>query len=80
VTATATPVLREDFHRDGSIRARGHELDGLLSGYWEWFRKDGSLQRSGWFEAGQQTSEWKTFDAGGRLVKVTNFTGKAPPP
>jgi antitoxin component YwqK of YwqJK toxin-antitoxin module len=77
VTDAGQPVPREDLHRDGSIRARGHELDGQLSGYWEWFRKDGSLLRSGWFDAGEQVGEWKTFDAAGQLVKSTDFTGKA---
>ncbi len=79
MTDVGAPVPREDFHRDGSIRARGNELDGQLSGYWEWFRKDGSLMRSGWFEAGQQTAEWKTFDENGQLVKATDFSGKLHP-
>ena len=35
------PQERVETFKDGTVRARGQMLDGLLSGYWEWFRKDG---------------------------------------
>jgi antitoxin component YwqK of YwqJK toxin-antitoxin module len=68
------PVARIERHKDGAIKARGYMLDGELSGYWEWFRKDGSKMRSGSFEKGKQVGEWTTYDAKGRVVKVTNFS------
>jgi antitoxin component YwqK of YwqJK toxin-antitoxin module len=71
------PRLREDLHRDGTLKARGHELDGLLSGYWEWFRKDGTIMRSGSFDRGDQVGEWTTYDDAGQIVKVTSFPAKA---
>jgi antitoxin component YwqK of YwqJK toxin-antitoxin module len=70
---TAALTFREDRHRDGSLRARGHELDGMLHGYWEWFRKDGTRLRSGHFERGEQVGEWTTFDAAGQPYKVTQM-------
>ena len=62
-----------DCHKDGSIKAKGHMKDGELEGYWEWFRLDGSKLRSGHFKRGKQVGEWTTYDAAGKVVKVTNF-------
>ncbi len=49
-------------HKDGSIWAKGKMVDGVPTGYWEWFRKDGTKMRSGHFEKGQQVGEWITYD------------------
>jgi antitoxin component YwqK of YwqJK toxin-antitoxin module len=62
---------RIDRHKDGSIKAKGHMKDDELEG---WFRKDGSKMRSGYFENGEQTGEWTTYDAKGKVVKVTKFS------
>jgi antitoxin component YwqK of YwqJK toxin-antitoxin module len=67
------PDKRIDRHRDGSIKAKGCTIDGVLTGYWEWFRKDGTKMRSGHFENGKQTGEWTTYDARGKVVKVTRM-------
>ena len=64
---------RIDRHKDGSIRARGHTKDGILTGYWEWFRKDGTKLRSGSFEDGKQVGEWTTYDASGNAYKITKM-------
>jgi len=64
---------RIDRHKDGSIKAKGQMMDGELEGYWEWFRLDGSKMRSGHFKTGKQVGEWTTYDATGKVVKVTNF-------
>ena len=58
---------------NGLPRFKGDYLDGLMHGYWEFFRKDGSLMRSGTFERDKQVGVWKTFDRDGNLVKETNF-------
>jgi antitoxin component YwqK of YwqJK toxin-antitoxin module len=58
-------------HKDGSLWATGQTLDGLPTGYWEWFRKDGTKLRSGYFEKGEQTGEWTTYDRKGEVYKVT---------
>jgi antitoxin component YwqK of YwqJK toxin-antitoxin module len=68
-----TPEPHQEFHKDGSLLAKGQMLDGLFEGYWEWFRKDGTKMRSGYFLQGKQVGEWTTFDGTGRLVKVTHF-------
>jgi hypothetical protein len=47
--------------------------EGELAGYWEWFRKDGTRMRSGYFENGNQVGEWTTYDAKGKIVKVTKM-------
>ena len=60
-------------HRDGSLWAKGQTVDGVMAGYWEWFRKDGTKLRSGHFKAGEQAGEWTTYDAKGKVVKVTRM-------
>ena len=42
------PTAQEyiQYHKDGSIWARGQTLDGVPTGYWEWFRKNGVKMRS----------------------------------
>ena len=66
-----------EYHKDGSILAKGQTLDGTPTGYWEWFRKDGTLMRSGVFENGQQVGKWTTYDRAGRPYKVTVMKPKA---
>jgi hypothetical protein len=41
------PIERIDRHKDGSINAKGFTIDGVRTGYWEWFRKDRTKKRSG---------------------------------
>ncbi len=59
------------FHRDGTIWARGWMLGEMQTGYWEWFRKDGTRLRSGHFVEGRQVGEWTTYDREGQVYKVT---------
>ena len=69
------PPLRTriDRHKNGSIRATGTTRGGKLDGYWEWFRKDGTRLRSGHFDMGERVGEWTTYDAKGKIYKVTRF-------
>jgi antitoxin component YwqK of YwqJK toxin-antitoxin module len=64
------------YHKDGSIWAKGQLVDGVMTGYWEWFRKDGSILRSGSFDAGQQVGEWTTYGKDGKALKVTTMKPK----
>jgi antitoxin component YwqK of YwqJK toxin-antitoxin module len=59
------------YHKDGSIWARGQTVNGLPTGYWEWFRKDGTRMRSGTFEEGHPVGTWTTYDREGTVHKVT---------
>jgi hypothetical protein len=61
------------YHNDGTIWAKGQMIDGVMTGYWEWFRKDGTRMRSGHFENGEQIGEWTTYDRNGEVVKVTTM-------
>ena len=65
------------YHKDGSVWAKGKMVNGVPTGYWEWFRKEGTKMRSGYFEKGQQVGEWTTYDKKGRKYKVTNIRPKA---
>ena len=65
------------YHKDGTLWARGRTIDGAPTGYWEWFRKSGTKMRSGHFEAGEQVGEWTTYDARGKVYKVTQMAPKA---
>ncbi len=58
------------YHNDGSIWATGARKNGIMEGYWEWFRKDGTTMRSGHFSKGEQTGEWKTYDTKGKVHTV----------
>ncbi len=67
---------RVEYHKDGSVWARGNTANGVLTGYWEWFRKDGTKLRSGHFEKGEQVGEWITYDKQGQQYKVTQIKPK----
>ena len=72
----AKPKEQIHYHKDGSIWARGQMLDGVMTGYWEWFRKEGTIMRSGSFENGEQVGEWTTYDKHGKVVKVMKMKPK----
>ena len=65
-----------EYHKDGSVWARGDMINGECEGYWEWFRKDGTRMRSGYFEKGKQVGEWTTYDKEGNIFKVTQVGEK----
>jgi hypothetical protein len=61
-------------HADGTLWAKGQTRDGVLFGYWEWFRKDGTMLRSGTFgRDGEPTGTWTTYDRRGVAHKVTDL-------
>ncbi len=69
-----------EYHKDGSIWAKGKTVNGVPHGYWEWFRKParpgdtrGTKMRSGYFDKGKQTGKWTTYDKKGNMYKVTKF-------
>ncbi|MEO7617660.1 MAG: hypothetical protein ABIS59_02355 [Candidatus Saccharibacteria bacterium] len=61
------------YHKDGTIWAKGAFKDGKMHGQWEWYRKDGTVMRAGEMRNNKQVGDWTTFAADGRVVKVTNF-------
>jgi antitoxin component YwqK of YwqJK toxin-antitoxin module len=65
-----------EYHKDGSVWAKGHTSNGMPVGYWEWFRLDGTRMRSGHFENGEQIGEWTTYDKKGQVYKVSNIKPK----
>jgi antitoxin component YwqK of YwqJK toxin-antitoxin module len=65
-----------EYHKDGSVWARGDMVNGECEGYWEWFRKDGTRMRSGYFDKGKQVGEWTTYDQKGNIFKVTQVGKK----
>ncbi|MEO5715380.1 MAG: hypothetical protein ABIT37_18015 [Luteolibacter sp.] len=69
---------RIDYHKGGTVKAKGKTRAGVLNGYWEWFRKDGTMLRSGYFENGEQVGEWITYDAEGNPYKVTRMRPARP--
>ncbi|WP_066256556.1 toxin-antitoxin system YwqK family antitoxin [Hydrogenophaga flava] len=72
----SSPKEHVEYHKAGTVRARGQTVDGALAGYWEWFRKDGTKMRSGYFEDGKQVGEWTTYDSTGAVYKVTQVKAK----
>jgi hypothetical protein len=45
-----SPEPYTEYHKDGTVWAKGQMWDGVPIGYWEWFQKDGTKLRSGTFE------------------------------
>jgi hypothetical protein len=76
MSAKLAPKPFTQFHKDGSIWAKGQTLGDVPTGYWEWFRKDGTKLRSGTFEAGEQIGTWTTYDKKGAVYKVTEMKPK----
>lgn len=77
MTANKTSTKEHiEYHKDGSVWARGPMANGVLEGYWEWFRLDGTRMRSGQFENGEQTGDWTTYDKTGAVYKVTRMKPK----
>lgn len=70
------PVEHSQLHKDGSVWARGQMLDGVPTGYWEWYRKNGIRMRSGTFSYGAQVGTWTTYDRKGAVYKVTEMKPK----
>ena len=73
----AKPQEHLHYQKDGSLWAKGQMLDGVMVGYWEWFRKEGTKLRSGSFENGEQIGDWTTYDKQGQVYKVTKMKLKA---
>lgn len=71
-----SPQEHIQYHKDGSVWAKGPMTNGVPTGYWEWFRKEGTKMRSGHFVNGEQTGEWITYDKQGQVYKVTNIKPK----
>lgn len=61
------------YHKDGSIWAKGEMVDGVCESYWEWFRKDGTKLRSGYFKNGKQIGTWTTYNKNGDVYKVSSL-------
>ncbi len=60
------------YHANGlTIWSKGKMIDGKPDGYWEWYRLDGTLKRSGYFNRGDPIGLWTTYDANGKVYKVT---------
>jgi len=79
IISTKRTLVKEhiEYHKDGTVWAKGKKADGVLTGYWEWFRKDGTKLRSGRFEKGEQVGEWITYDKKDQKHKVTIMKPKA---
>jgi hypothetical protein len=77
-TAKEKVVAKEhvQYHKDGSVWAKGQMAGEVAVGYWEWFRKDGTKLRSGYLENGEQVGEWITYDTKGEPYKVTTIRAK----
>ncbi len=73
---SSRPTPYTEYHKDGSVWARGQKLDDVPVGNWEWFRVDGTKLRSGTFENGAQVGEWTTYDKQGDVYKVTAIKAK----
>jgi len=75
-TKRPSPKEHIEYHKDGSVWAKGQMAEEVPVGYWEWFRLDGTKMRSGYFERGEQVGEWTTYDKMGQVYKVTKLKPK----
>jgi antitoxin component YwqK of YwqJK toxin-antitoxin module len=77
-TEPRRPAPYTEYHKDGSVWARGQKMDDVPVGYWEWFRRDGTKLRSGTFDNGEQSGEWTTYDKQGNVFKVSRIKPRPP--
>ena len=49
------------FYDNGHLKSKGKYRDGLMHGFWEFYRRDGSLMRSGNLQDGEPVGQWQTF-------------------
>ena len=75
-TKKSTAQEHAEYHKNGSIWAKGQTTDGIPTGYWEWFKKDGTRMRSGYFNNGEQTRDWTTYGKSGEVYKITTMKPK----
>lgn len=75
-TKPTKPKPHLTYHKNGTLWAKGQTVDGVMVGYWEWFRQDGTRLRSGHFENGEQAGDWTTYDKQGQVYKVTRMKPK----
>lgn len=62
------------YHANGKTTwSKGKIIKGKPEGYWEWYRIDGTLKRSGYFKKGESVGEWTTYDAKGKVYKITHI-------
>lgn len=60
------------YHANGTtVWSKGKMVEGRTDGFWEWYRPDGTLKRSGYFDMGEPVGDWTTYDAMGKVYKVT---------
>lgn len=73
-------IAREhiEYHKDGSVRAKGQSLEGEFARLLGMVPQDGPRLPSGHFERGVQVSEWTTYDQRGEVYKVTRMKGSVP--
>jgi antitoxin component YwqK of YwqJK toxin-antitoxin module len=71
------PIPAIAHYPSGAVKFKGFHLDGEMHGAWEFYRTDGSLMRAGEFDRGKQVGVWRTSDRAGRVVKETDFGGRA---
>ncbi len=65
--------IHTQYHKDGTIWAKGSLVGNKMDGFWVWFRKDGTKMRSGNFKLDKQVGKWTTYDNKGKIVKVTEM-------
>lgn len=58
-----------EYHKDGTIRAKGKLKDGKRDGYWKFYRADGTKLKTGFYTYGELTKDWMMYDKKGKLIK-----------
>jgi antitoxin component YwqK of YwqJK toxin-antitoxin module len=62
------------YFEDGTIKAQGKLVDGIMQGEWIFNKKEGYLWQVGHFnEAGQKHGLWTRYNPDGSIQKEQNF-------
>lgn len=65
------------FFKDGTVKAKGTSIEGLMQGEWKFFRESGQLWQVGNFKDNQKHGKWIRYDKEGNLeYEETFFSGK----
>ena len=63
----------EHYHKNGNVKKRGNEVNGIRTGYWEYFRSNGHLKLRGNFINDFPHGMWEWFDTSGNLWRKRNY-------
>ncbi len=61
------------FFKDGTVKAYGVSINGVMQGEWKFYRETGQLWQIGNFRDNQKNGKWLRYDKQGKLEYDETF-------